>query len=469
MTFSSGVLTVTVALGRDAALDAAGVVSVTPSFNANGAVATGVALGTFTTDAARLPLGARDPLNRAATASLTMTDQVATRSLTGFASLTQTRPVLLWVRDGFGNLSRPASPITLAPSGVGNLAPTARVASYTGDQRPIALTAALVGSSSLTASLLMAVTTYTVSGATVSATTRSTTQTAVAGPLQWYVPLTSPASGATYVVTRTPLANVYALGTGVAFHLIAKDQHGQPIKGVGVTIDRVGPGNVAPGHFVLTTDSSGTVAYSLSGAVPGSLTVQFVAVAGGIQVHRSVTTIAFVAAPTIAAPAGRVGVGPVLIAGVTRPGASVSLQMKPYGGLVFTTIATVRASATGAYSFRPVLGRHTSFRVLADGVVPSVAVFVRMQVRAVLTATSVGTRLTAHIATSPRARATVVMFYTVSGGGTKHRIGSARTDRFGNAVASWSYKRGTLVRLVAYVHAVRGVNGNWTAIVIKRV
>ncbi len=133
---AAGVVTITVALGRDSALDATGVVTVAASFGANGSAATMPSIGTFTTDAARLPAtpaGLRDPPNRDAAQPLSITDAGTGKAASGFAPLTQPRSVLLWVRDGFGNLARPSTGISLTSAGVGALAAAARVASYTGD------------------------------------------------------------------------------------------------------------------------------------------------------------------------------------------------------------------------------------------------------------------------------------------------------------------------------------------------
>jgi hypothetical protein len=462
---ASGVITVTVALGRDAALDAHGFVSVTPTLAANGGTVSAGAIGTFTTDAARLPsapAGLRDPLNRDAAQPLTL-GEADGKLLTGYVPITQARKVTVFVRDAFGNLARPAGALSLTLTGVGSVASTARVASYLQDLKPIAVTATAAGTGTLTATAALPVTTFSVSGTTVGATATPSSVTATAGPLQWYLPLATTAAGATYQLGRTPLAAAYAVGSSVTFTLKALDQHQQPLKGLAVTVDRTGPASAAPGHFALATDANGGVAYALTGAAQGSVAVQFVATSGGIEVFRSLTAIAFDVRPTIAAPASRVGPGSVLVAGVTRPQATVTLRAKVYGATAYRTIASTTSDGSGRYAFSPSVSRQTRFLVAVDGAVASSVVVVSVSVRPALALTSTGGVLSVHLTTSPVAAHTTVNVYLVGAGGARQLLGTAVTDRKGTFVKGWSIARGRTVTVVVYVRSAVGITGNWSA------
>jgi hypothetical protein len=100
----------------------------------------------------------------------------------------------------------------------------------------------------------------------------------------------------------------------------------------------------------------------------------------------------------------------------------------------------------------------------------SATVSVRMRVKATLTLTSSGGKLTARIAsTSPVVRSALVTFYRVFSNGTRHVIGTAKTDSLGHATATFTYASGSTITVVAAVHDVSGVTGNWTTAVAKRV
>ncbi|MCU1677036.1 MAG: hypothetical protein JWM93_1794 [Frankiales bacterium] len=472
VTDGSGVLTVTVALGRDEGLDLTGVVSVVPTFTADGSSVTAAALGSFTTDGSRLPAtpaGIRDPMNRDALQPLVLTDSVTGHLLTGFVPITQTRSVLMWVRDSFGNLTRPANALSLSLSGVGALATTARVASYTNDLKPVVLSSTVAGNTSITASLSLPITTFTVSGAAVGAVARSTLQTSTVGPIQWYTPVVTIAGGAEYNVTRTPSMGAYAVGTGVTFALLARDQHQQPLKNLSVTIDRIGPGNVTPGHFTLTTDAEGKVSYALTGAAQGNVTVEFVVRSSGVELYRSLTRIGFDGAPTIAAPGSRNGTGPILISGVTRAGARVVLQKKEYGAAAFVRVGSTVAGSGGAYVLKPIAGRSATWRVTVDGVATSGTKYVRVFVNPTLTLTTTAGTLTARITTDPVAIRAVVSFYRVNADGTKTAMGSATTNSLGKATRTWTLPRGRTLTIIAFVNTVDGISGHWSKKVALRV
>jgi hypothetical protein len=330
------------------------------------------------------------------------------------------------------------------------------------DLKPIAVTATAAGNATLTATATLPTTTFTVSGTAVAASATTATVTATAGPLQWYLPLATTAAGATYQLSRTPLAPAYAVGTSVAFKLLALDQHKQPLKGLAVVIDRTGPGATAPGHFSLATDADGAVSYALTGAAQGSVTVQFVATSAGVEVYRSLTPIAFDVRPTIAAPASRVGAGSVLVAGVTRPLATVTLRAKVYGATAYRSIATTTSDASGRYAFAPTVLRQTRFLVVVDAAVASPAVIVAVQVRPALALTSTGGVLSVHVTTSPVAAHTTVNVYLVGAGGARQLLGTAVTDRKGTLVKGWTIARGRTVTVIVYVRSAAGITGNWS-------
>jgi hypothetical protein len=66
-------------------------------------------------------------------------------------------------------------------------------------------------------------------------------------------------------------------------------------------------------------------------------------------------------------------------------------------------------------------------------------------------------------------RLAAVSFYRVYADGSRHLIGTTTTDSLGHATGSWTYPTGRTITVVAAVHSIRGITGNWTATVAKRV
>ncbi|MDX6216463.1 MAG: hypothetical protein QOG99_2047, partial [Frankiales bacterium] len=372
---ATGDITFNVAIGRDAAFDAAGSILAKLTGVANGGTVTSANVLPFNT-AGVTPIngGAIKLVGATAADKLTgdVQDQQSTSSGTG------TRFVV-HLTDQFGNLiTLPASSVTLTTTGLGTLSSATSAGSFlsaptviTADSNSTSTTGE---STTVTGTWQAPVTTF--KATTVVAPgpppTSTTTFATVAGTpvsktdaftVNFYkVDLANLA----YSFGNTPNQSSYPVNTAVTTSATVKDQKGNPVQGLCVQFLRSGPndaagnsqngGSTGPcGQFTSTAGKAGT---TYSSGTPGTATVTVIVTDGsGNELSRGVVNTVFVAGipqtkiPTISISTTAINVGKSAIVTVHgTPGDSIQLYALTRPATSYQVVRTVTLPASGVYS-----------------------------------------------------------------------------------------------------------------------
>jgi hypothetical protein len=266
-------------------------------------------------------------------------------------------------------------------------------------------------------------------------------------------------------------ADIVATGTTVHDEVTVTDQYDAPVDGLFVTFDQSGPGSGVDTKTSDFTNGAGVASDNFSSASQGNATVtadvyehcfQFGDVedsdctgTGGVPLSEHVNKVGFDGTPSITI-LGPSKSGAAMIAGVTRPGASVQLQSKSGSGAFANQGAAVTAGPDGTYGIPVTVSATTTYQVVVDsGVATSASRTVTISAKKTVEKPSLSLKskkkgeLTAKAKTHPSLSGVTVKFYLVSKSGNKSVLGKDTTNGKGKASKTFKLDKGKTYTLVA--------------------